>query len=714
MEKFANDEDLKKAFRLLVGKEGIFNDESIAIVNCDESRDIKACPGSGKTTTLLAKLVLLAEKMPLASGKGICVLTYTNVAIDEIRSKLGSKADVLFSYPNYFGTMQTFVDDFFANAALQHYYGSRISVVDDDRANAEMLKMYEAKSFSSVLRKMIYASQRKELSKLSSTEVQTLGGKDLLLQYNVVENVKNSFRFSLKKNGISALPSSVFSNDIKAQMYAINDRIQKGLDSLVPQKLEDSIFLSQYDSQRKMTYLNSNWYKVQGNSIGPEFLEIKEALLKQGILKFEDSYRLALRLIADNPCLKDDLSERFEYLFVDEMQDTGEIQKSFLDEAFDAQRIKVQYFGDEDQAIYQTHDFAKPVWVANNPLLISQSKRFGCNIANVVKWFRADTSIPLIGNENVPSVKPILLVFTDPQAVLPKFMEFLKQKTVNVGNGMESIFSIADRERANDTLHRINVKAVGWNSMDKGDGKLKIQSYYPSFYKKKTEKGNLSGSLDDYLTKKVTTHAQTVQNLYAAIVEYLRICEVKVSSRFLTKTILCEYLQEYNPGIYSKMRSSIAEWSKELMDGKTQNVFSSMKEFLEDDLLPIFGKNKEIGKEFFEKRQIAEIEHSNEASNIYNDGIDVEIATVHSVKGETHIATLYMETSYYGKCESEMLWSQFEGNSPKKLNTHQKEALKIAYVAMSRPMYLLCCAIHKDHYQPSSVLDDLWEVIQMN
>ena len=33
--------------------------------------------GSGKTTTLLAKLVLLAEQMPLKNGKGICVLTYT-------------------------------------------------------------------------------------------------------------------------------------------------------------------------------------------------------------------------------------------------------------------------------------------------------------------------------------------------------------------------------------------------------------------------------------------------------------------------------------------------------------------------------------------------------------------------------------------------------------------------------------------------------------
>lgn len=37
-------------------------------------------------------------------------MTHTNVAIDERKAKLGSKANVLFSYPNHFGTLQSFVD----------------------------------------------------------------------------------------------------------------------------------------------------------------------------------------------------------------------------------------------------------------------------------------------------------------------------------------------------------------------------------------------------------------------------------------------------------------------------------------------------------------------------------------------------------------------------------------------------------------------------
>lgn len=94
---FADKDEIRWVFKLLTGKEGCFDQDKIEIINCETTADIKACPGSGKTTTLLAKLVLLAKRMPLKSGKGICVLTYTNVAIDEIKSKLGHKADVLFT-----------------------------------------------------------------------------------------------------------------------------------------------------------------------------------------------------------------------------------------------------------------------------------------------------------------------------------------------------------------------------------------------------------------------------------------------------------------------------------------------------------------------------------------------------------------------------------------------------------------------------------------
>ncbi len=112
MRTFATDEEIKWAAKLLIGNEDAFNEEKKAIIKCNETVDVQACPGSGKTTTLLAKLAILSRHMPLADGRGICVLTHTNVAINEIKSKLGPQADILFSYPSFFGTIQKFADTY--------------------------------------------------------------------------------------------------------------------------------------------------------------------------------------------------------------------------------------------------------------------------------------------------------------------------------------------------------------------------------------------------------------------------------------------------------------------------------------------------------------------------------------------------------------------------------------------------------------------------
>ena len=49
--------------------------------------DVSACPGSGKTTLIVAKLAIMARKWP-HHAKGICVLSHTNAAREEIQHRL--------------------------------------------------------------------------------------------------------------------------------------------------------------------------------------------------------------------------------------------------------------------------------------------------------------------------------------------------------------------------------------------------------------------------------------------------------------------------------------------------------------------------------------------------------------------------------------------------------------------------------------------------
>ena len=108
------------------------------------------------------------------------------------------------------------------------------------------------------------------------------------------------------------------------------------------------------------------------------------------------------------------------------------------------------------------------------------------------------------------------------------------------------------------------------------------------------------------------------------------------------------------------------------------------------------------------------------ANNVYVSGIvgdgdlEIEVSTVHAVKGETHASTLYLETSYFGKHESERLADQFKGIAYADNNTQILKSLKVAYVGLSRPRYLLCVAIQKSRFNniDCAELREIWDVVE--
>ena len=98
----------------------------------NRSRDFNAVPGSGKTSLLAAKLLLLANKWPYVN-KGVCVLSHTNVAREEIARRLAYTAEgsKLLAYPHFIGTIHGFVNQFLALPALRALE-MQVDVIDDD------------------------------------------------------------------------------------------------------------------------------------------------------------------------------------------------------------------------------------------------------------------------------------------------------------------------------------------------------------------------------------------------------------------------------------------------------------------------------------------------------------------------------------------------------------------------------------------------------
>lgn len=608
------DEDIRYAGGIFLKDEQSFDPERISVIKCMESKDIQACPGSGKTTTLLAKLAIIAKKMPLKDNRGICVLAHTNVAIDEIKNKLGSESDVLFNYPNYIGTIQSFVDKFLAIPANIMYYGTRPSKIDNETHDFEISK-----------------------------------------KFNEIKNDRNLFAWlkntSLRK-GIT--PYELF----------LNIRID-----FVNGKIKDNINASR---------------ALLANSTNEKYVKlfyIKEYLFQNGILHYDDAYSLAFKYLNDfGEILSDTFSERFAFVFIDEMQDTDSHQNEIINGLFDKSKVVVQKFGDVNQSIYDDSSVkAETVWnVSDDCLNINGSKRFSNRISDIVKPFCVHEQ-NVSGNSSIEEIQPIVLQFDDDtiEFVLPTFAAIINKHNLST---------------------KINkFKAVGWVGVYK-ENKITLISYFPNFQKKSKSKKSNFNYLSEYLQKSDVENVNYYRKMIInALLKVLRLLDVKneSNSRHFSEKSLIKYLSANDSTFYDCLNLKMVDWCSKIHNG--ENISDELITFITKDFCHFFEKtNLENIVDFLNNdSDIMSGEQTNfQSKNIYNheSGIDIEVATIHSVKGETHTATLYLETFYYD-CDIEQIIRNLKKNAD---GTRHIQRLKMAYVGMTRPSHLLCLAAHRD------------------
>lgn len=84
-----------------------------SILNCTESRVVvKACPGSGKTFSVTARLARLLSENTY-KHKGIAVISFTKIAAEEIKKYLSEDYGIKrLDYPHFIGTIDSFINKY--------------------------------------------------------------------------------------------------------------------------------------------------------------------------------------------------------------------------------------------------------------------------------------------------------------------------------------------------------------------------------------------------------------------------------------------------------------------------------------------------------------------------------------------------------------------------------------------------------------------------
>lgn len=627
--------DIEWAERLLLPDGGYFNDERQAFIRCAESCDVVACPGSGKTTALLAELLILATRMPFSDGRGVCVLTHTNVAIDQIKERAGAVSAVLFRHPNFFGTIQKFANRFLAIPAYVARFGQRQVRMDEDLYEQRLREAF----FDCGLEKSpAICHQLKDRLKGMTWEEQRPMKLDFL----------RSLRFRFDGNVVHYMRGDT------GKTFLCGDR---------------------------------------GSSSYDDIHEAKHGLLEEGYLRYQDAFPLALWYLQDNPGLSEAFRHRFAYVFFDEAQDTNADQFDMLSAAFpDCDNTVIQHLGDPNQAIYSFHVRKEADWTPRvQPLPFSDTLRYGSSIAKILSTVRFDDQISLQPNVTRESLPPQLLTFEEGEepAVLPAFSRLLRHHGLfPLANGKRPVF-----------------KAVGWVGRDRSEeGKLCIPSYWPE-YRRATRGRKHFSNLLSYLH-----HAEKAQvailgarvyrdAVLRGMARALTIAEIRhpETNRPFTPASLLEWLRVTNEDLHIELRVMMTKWalSLERRDKTVTQVRDAIAQHLDDIWHPSMGPRLE---EFLTSGDVEFSELQERPGNMFRDGdIEIEVGTVHSVKGQTHTATLFMETEYDKSSDSRRLVAFLEGAYPKNLLKKPRhiENLKIAHVAFSRPTHLLAFACVK-------------------
>lgn len=590
--------------------------ERQAVLLATGTWDINAAPGSGKTTVLAAKLLLHARKWPYGQ-RGICVLSHTTVARDEIQKRLAATPEGarLLAYPHFIGTIHSFVDRFLALPALRSS-GITVDVIDDD----------------------VFAQKAIALA------------------------MKNPSVWGWAKNNEGVKPM-------------IGGLVFRGPT------------LELHSEEGTLPKESAKTYPVLAN--------VKAELSTAGVFRYADMFAIAEAHLAQYPDIKEHISRRFPMVYIDEMQDTSIEQQALLEKLFNAS-VLIQRFGDVNQRILGSGaDPSKLSFPGAVALPISSSKRFGPTIASAVSTVRVGGAAVTGAAGDVHP--PMLLMYAAARVADV------------VGHFAHCVLDRFDDATLDKSLVKALCARKQGNAATQEPGRT-LLDYWPA-YLEQSKAGGRSERLWALLRQ--PSEAKLREGSM-----YSRAIDVKRATLLVLRAVKSPHIEGVRDGSQLVRRLADAGQDSTAVvqlfhtlalatdldgsdDGRAraiaifykylQPLFPAGMTFAEFQTLPVFAPP--------EKQPEQEVDQ--QRCRVTKDGrsVEVEIGTVASMKGETHLATLVLESLGYPSRRFDLqealpVLAGLNVRDPK-MKESVLSQFRSLYVGMSRPTSFLCLAVNQ-------------------
>lgn len=353
-------------------------------IDIEKPFKISAGPGAGKTRFLINHIKnVLSNSNRLNAANKIACITYTNIAVEEIKTRLEDKSERVDV-----STIHSFL---YRNLVKPYAY-----LAKDNENNPIIIDMKELDGHEE--HQPSYTIIQEWLNACSGNNAYLYKDKNKL---SILRKLLSSLKYNLTEEEINLN----FSRDMISEKLSI-----------------------MFPSQR-----------IQSE----DFLNYKKMYWKKGIIDHEDVLYLSYQLLKQNPNLVDFVRCKYPYMFIDEFQDTNPIQTEIV-KMLASSKCIIGVIGDYNQSIYgfqgaKPEDFRDFSVEGLSEYNITDNWRSTKKIINILNKF-IDT--PQECKRNVEGAIPSIVVGNIQNAI-----SFIKEKEANyTGQNFTSVILTKDNK----------------------------------------------------------------------------------------------------------------------------------------------------------------------------------------------------------------------------------------------------------------------------
>lgn len=345
---------------------------------------VVAGPGSGKTEILSLRIGRILQETQILPSNILC-LTFTESAAVNMRKRLANLIGAE-AYRVAIHTFHNFCVEIIQKHPEYFYGGAFFSPADELTQIQVMQEIFTKLPHSHILRsehpEQGFVYLRDTLKAVGNLKKSGLEAADFL---EIVEHnrtvlpkmnaiLSESFGDRLNKKDLNKYSEviekleklSTLPSDFPSSYYIDLPRtIAISLRSSVTQALDGN-------DTKPLSAWKSKWLKKddEGNSvfkdtlhldkmvaIGKIYATYRELLHSRGYYDFDDMILDVLKVLEKNPGLRYEIQEQYQYVLVDEFQDTNDAQMRILQYVTDAEvhegHPNIMAVGDDDQAVYK-------------------------------------------------------------------------------------------------------------------------------------------------------------------------------------------------------------------------------------------------------------------------------------------------------------------------------------------------------------------------